>query len=218
MRLVTAPGPADTLLDALLRADAADAADAIEDALDHGVDPIGILDDVMTPAMHAVGRQWANGSIGIAEEHVATSVATRMLTRLAPLLITAPPRSGPPVLLACAQGERHVLGLQMASDVLDGAGYAVKFSGPDLPAQALLAFAERDRPALVAISCTGSWAPAADIRTAISQLIGSRPELGVILGGTGWFGFTPPEGGRVEHVGNMRGLLPVAARLTAHVA
>ena len=36
MRLVPASGPADTLLDALLRADAADAADAIEDALDRG--------------------------------------------------------------------------------------------------------------------------------------------------------------------------------------
>jgi len=161
----TAPGPVATLVDALLRADAADAADAVEIALERGIDPIGVLDEVITPAMHEIGRHWETGTIGIAEEHLAASVTGRMLTRLAPLLITAPARSRPPVLMASAQGERHVLGLQMASDVLEGAGYEVKLAGADLPSQALLAFAERRRPALVAIACTGSWSQAADIRT-----------------------------------------------------
>ena len=214
MSLATAPGPASTLLDALLRADAADAADAVEDALEQGVDALGVLDDVITPAMHEVGRQWEHGTIGIAEEHLAASVTARMLTRLAPLLITAPARSRPRVLMAAAQGERHVLGLQMACDVLEGAGYEVKFAGADLPARALVAYTERERPALLAIACTGSWAPAADIRTAITQLVDAQPGLGVMLGGAGWHGFTPPGSGRVVLAENMRSLLPLAARLT----
>ena len=102
--------------------------------MQRGLSPIEVLDDVVTPAMHEVGHRWERGTIGIAEEHLASSVISRMLTRLAPLLITAPARSRPAVLMAGAQGERHVLGLQMASDVLEGAGYAVKYAGADLPA------------------------------------------------------------------------------------
>ena len=195
-----------------------DATEAIEDALDLGLTPIEVLDDVITPAMHEVGRQWENGTIGISEEHLASSVANRLLTRFAPLLITTPARSGPRVLLACAQGERHVLGLQMACDVLEGAGYAIKHAGADLPAHALLSYAERDRPALVALACTGTWAAAADIRSAIAQLIEAQPELCVVLGGAGWHGFDPPDPDRVVWVAGMQDLLATARRLTADAA
>jgi MerR family transcriptional regulator, light-induced transcriptional regulator len=215
MPTISVSGPAETLFDALLRADPVDATEALEDALDSGFDPIAVLDDVMAPAMHEIGRWWENGTIGVAEEHLASSVANRMLTRFAPLLITSPARSGPRVLLACAQGERHVLGLQMACDVLEGAGYAVKHAGADLPANALLSYAERDRPALVALSCTGSWAPAADIRSAIGQLIEAQPGVSVVLGGAGWRGFEAPDPDRVVWVANMRDLLGAAKRLTA---
>jgi methanogenic corrinoid protein MtbC1 len=215
MQPATVPGPADTLFDALMRADPVDATEALEEALDSGFEPIEVLDEVMTPAMHEVGRQWENGTIGIAEEHMASSVANRMLTRFAPLLITAPAHSRPRVLLACAQGERHVLGLQMACDVLQGAGYAIKHAGADLPAHALLTYAERDRPALVGISCSGSWAAAADIRNAIGQLIAAQPQVAVMLGGAGWHGFDPPDPDRVVRVANMRELLPAAERLIA---
>ena len=208
-------GPVATLSDALLRADPVDATEAIEDALDLGVTPIEVLDDVITPAMHEVGRQWENGTIGISEEHLASSVANRLLTRFAPLLITTPARSGPRVLLACAQGERHVLGLQMACDVLEGAGYATKHAGADLPAHALLTYAERDRPALVALACTGTWAAAADIRSAIAQLIQAQPQLCVVLGGAGWHGFDAPDHDRVVWVAGMQDLLATAGRLTA---
>jgi len=120
------------------------------------------------------------------------------------------------VLLACAQGERHVLGLQMACDVLEGAGYAIKHAGADLPAHALLTYAERDRPALVALACTGTWAAAADIRSAIGQLIEAQPDVCVVLGGAGWHGFDPPDPERVVRVDNMRDLLATARRLTAN--
>jgi len=211
-------GPVQTLSDALLRADPVDATDAIEGALDLGMTPIEVLDDVMTPAMHEVGRQWENGTIGISEEHLASSVANRLLTRFAPLLITTPARSGPRVLLACAQGERHVLGLQMACDVLEGAGYATKHAGADLPAHALMSYAERDRPDLVALACTGTWAAAADIRSAIGQLIQAQPKLSVVLGGAGWHGFDSPDPDRVVWVAGMQELLPTARRLTARAA
>ncbi len=215
MQPVPAAGAADTLLDALLRADAVDAAEVIEGALERGVDPIGLLDDVITPAMHEVGRLWELGTIGVGEEHLASSVAARVLNRLAPLLITTPPRSGPRVLMAAAQGERHVLALHMANDVMEGAGYAVKYAGADVPTQSLLALAERDRPALVAMTCTGSWAPAADIRDAISRLIAAQPAVGVLLGGAGWQGFELAAGERIVFVENMRDLLPKAERMTA---
>jgi MerR family transcriptional regulator, light-induced transcriptional regulator len=203
----------ERMVQALLRANAHEGGTVVAEALREGMMPVQALDELLAPAMHEVGRRWELGQIGVAQEHLACAAAGRVLTGLTPALGTRPAGSGPRVLLAGAQGERHDLGLRMARGVLEGAGYTVDYAGADLPGGALVAAAETREPALVGISSIGAWEPAA-ARDSVRRLLAGDPAVGLLLGGPGWEGYEPPDPARVERVGRLADLLPAAERLT----
>jgi hypothetical protein len=55
-------------------------------------------------------------------------------------------------MLAATAGEHHILGLRMAADVLEGAGYEVMYLGADAPLGSLLGACSRHRPAVLALT------------------------------------------------------------------
>ncbi|MCW3041448.1 MAG: hypothetical protein JWM31_3353, partial [Solirubrobacterales bacterium] len=63
-------------------------------------------------------------------------------------------RSRERVVLAATQGEHHAVGLRMAADVLEGAGYDVHHLGADVPLDELLQACRRLAPAAVGLSVT----------------------------------------------------------------
>ena len=75
----------------------------------------------------------------VADEHLATGIAERSLVRLLDQLRSSPSAGREKVLLAAPEGERHVVGLRMIADVLDGAGFEVLYLGQDVPCGALRA-------------------------------------------------------------------------------
>jgi methanogenic corrinoid protein MtbC1 len=109
---------------------------------------------VVTPAMQWIGDLWERGAIGIADEHLATAISDSALAHLYPRLQVAAPRSRERVLVAAVQHERHVLGLRMVADALEGAGFDVLYLGGDVPAGALLDACRKHRPAAVALGVT----------------------------------------------------------------
>ena len=71
------------------------------------------------------------------DEHLATAITQEVLGRLFPRALQTQPRSRERVMLAGVQGEHHVLGLRMAADVLEGAGFDVLYLGGDVPLEGL---------------------------------------------------------------------------------
>ena len=123
-----------------LRSGDAKAAEAVaEEALQKGFDVAAIHARLITPAMNGIGALWEQDVISVGEEHLATAISHGVAARIFPRALRAsPPRSRGRVMLAAAQGEHHVLGLRLAADVLEGAGYDVLFLGADVPLAALL--------------------------------------------------------------------------------
>lgn len=109
---------------------------------------------VIAPAMRWIGDLWERGAIGVADEHLATAISNSVLAHLYPRLQTAAPRSRERVLVSTVQNERHVLGLRMVADALEGAGFDVLYLGGDVPAGALLDACRKHRPAAVALGVT----------------------------------------------------------------
>ncbi len=109
---------------------------------------------VVAPAMQWIGDLWERGAIGIADEHLATAISDSTLAHLYPRLRIAAPRSRERVLIAAVQHERHVLGLRMVADALEGAGFDVRYLGGDVPAGALLDACRKHSPAAVALGVT----------------------------------------------------------------
>src|ERR1700748_1107872 len=88
--LVSIPGYRTAFLDALLARDSGRAREVVEQAVSSGL-PIGdVYLELLTPALREIGHRWAMGTLNIAEEHYATSIAQGLLSSLATRLPRAP--------------------------------------------------------------------------------------------------------------------------------
>jgi methanogenic corrinoid protein MtbC1 len=173
---------AEEFLQTLLAADSGAASGVVRDALAEGLDGYAVLDDVIAPSLYEVGRLWELGRVTIADEHLATAIAHRVLVSVYPVLVTAEPRSRDRVLMAGSEGEEHVLGLRIAADVLEGAGFEVQYAGASLPLEALLQAMARHRPRIVGLSSTFAF-DHGGLRETVETLREAQPHVGILLGG-----------------------------------
>ncbi|MBN1242017.1 MAG: cobalamin-dependent protein [Spirochaetales bacterium] len=136
------------------------------------------------PAQRELGRLWHLGEISVAQEHYATAATQYIISSFYPRLFAASRRGGPTLLAACAQGERHEMGLRMIADWFQSDGWDTRYLGADLPVRDLVAEAGRVIPAVVALSATLS-ANVPWIEAAIAALRSEERtrELPVLVGG-----------------------------------
>ena len=109
---------------------------------------------VITPAMYWIGELWKRGAITVADEHVATAIAHRVLASLYSSQTNRPLDVRDTVLLAAPAGEHHGLGLRIVGDLLELSGFHVVYLGADTPADALAAAVAEHEPSLVGLSLT----------------------------------------------------------------
>lgn len=164
-------------------ADAAGAYQLASGALREGMPVAALYQEVITPAMHELGRLWQRGAITIADEHLATALTHRVLVALRPggMAGGGGPRR-PRAMLAAVQGEQHVLGLRMAADLLEDAGYEAIYLGADVPTEALMRAIASFSPELLGLSATMPELGAA-LASTVEDVRGRHPELSVLVGG-----------------------------------
>ncbi|MEU8879934.1 MerR family transcriptional regulator [Streptomyces hydrogenans] len=153
-------------------------------------------EDVMVPALHAVGRTWeSSGDLCVEVEHLLSWHVSTALRR-AP----GSERRGPgsPVLLACVPAERHTLPLEALAAGLAERGLPLRMFGAAVPAEALDAAVRRTGPAAVTLwsqtRSTADHALAGHVAATGFGLRGARTAPLVLLAGPGWAGRNPPPG------------------------
>jgi methanogenic corrinoid protein MtbC1 len=119
--------------------------------LAHGVPFDDIVIEVLSPVQAELGRRWATGDLGIADEHAASAAVDDLLVRLG---ATTESPSGPGVVVASVEHDAHALGGRVVSSALALAGYRVMFLGASLPAADLADFLDMQRPFALALSCS----------------------------------------------------------------
>ncbi len=87
---------------------------------------------ILSPAQAEVGRLWHANELSIAEEHIVTATTQTALGQLYAALGSSPANDRT-VLAGAISGDLHDLGVRMAADVLEMAGFHVVFMGPDVP-------------------------------------------------------------------------------------
>ena len=105
--------------------------------------------DVAMPGMRAIGAEWRAGATDVANEHAATEVVRSWLASVATGL---PPSHRRPVVLACAPGEHHTLGLEAFGVMLRARGFALRMLGADTPGSSLVAAARQARATAVVVA------------------------------------------------------------------
>ncbi len=144
---------AATYILAILEGDRRHAAKLIHEAVDDGLSVSDAYVKVLLPAANEIGRMWHQNELSISEEHFATSTTLMVMAQLlANHTPTAP--NGKTVLVASVAGDRHMLGVHVASDFFEMDGWRVIFLGADVPGNDLIQAVFDFKADLVVLSAT----------------------------------------------------------------
>jgi methanogenic corrinoid protein MtbC1 len=167
---------------ALLAGEADAAERVVRAAMASGLTATQIDIELIAPALFLVGDKWVSGEISVAEEHLASEIVLRVLALQREVERATQSRGRSRVLLLAPEGERHVIGLQMAADLLYGAGYDTRMLGADVPLTDIRPAAERY--AVDVVCFTATMADTAErVDAAIDHLRSARLDVGVVVGG-----------------------------------
>jgi methanogenic corrinoid protein MtbC1 len=168
---------------ALLTGDPDAAERAIREAVDGGLSAAQIDVELIAPALFVIGEKWAQGEISVADEHLASEIALRVLALQREAQRSRSRRGGRRVLLLAPEGERHVIGLNMACDLLLGAGYDARLLGADVPLADIATSVTRHGADIVALTAT--MADSVErVDAALDYLRYVHPGVSVVLGGS----------------------------------
>jgi MerR family transcriptional regulator, light-induced transcriptional regulator len=170
--------------EALLAGDETVAESLLREGIEAGIDEAAMDDGVITPALRVVGDLWEAGQLSIAQEHLATEIALRVIALQRDLHRVVRRRAARVVVLAAVDGEQHVVGLRMAGSLLTHAGYDVKQLGASVPTHALGVIVDRLSAHVVALTATMPSATPV-VPDAVGMVRTVRPTAGIVLGGVG---------------------------------
>jgi diguanylate cyclase (GGDEF)-like protein len=152
-------------------------------ALSEGMGVAGLYQRVIAPAMWRIGDLWKQGEISVADEHLATALTHQVMAGVYGPSLGHKVKLGR-ILMAGVEGEQHSLGLRMATDIIELAGYETIYLGADVPINDLLQAVAARAPDLVGLSATmPSSIPALD--QAIAEIQHLDPSMIVLFGGQG---------------------------------
>jgi MerR family transcriptional regulator, light-induced transcriptional regulator len=172
------------ILDTFDRGEAAEIGVRLDQAFAlNGVDET--LEGVVHPLLEHVGERWKRGDISVADEHL---VSEAVRSRLGHLLGDVGGGVRGVAVLACGPGERHELGLMMATIALRRDGWKVFYLGADTPVDDALALARRVSARFLGWSVStpehgDALAAAEDVELVVGGA-GATPELAERLGAT----------------------------------
>ena len=176
----------DDYLAALLEPDPFRAREIARAAVDGGMPLEQLYSDVFQPVMIEVGDRWEAGTIGVAHEHLAAEVTSSLISELA-RRVRRGPEGGRLAIVCCSPGERHCMGGQMLSGLLEASGWEVLYLGATLPVEDLVGLADSEVPDVVALSTTMS-AHLPQVRDTVAALQELPEPPLVALGGQAYRG------------------------------
>ncbi len=139
------------------------------------------LDHIAAPALERIGQGWADGSVSVAQEHMATAVFRRVLGWL--LRVNEIYGPAPRIMVATPPRQAHELGALLAAVSAAAEGWKVTYLGPDMPVAELVRAAEETRADAVALSIVYPGAVDGLFAALRRPAEGLPPDVPLILGG-----------------------------------
>jgi excisionase family DNA binding protein len=166
----------------LLSGDEAGAWLVVERALASGAETRDLHLQLIAPVLRSIGEGWAAGAVEVAEEHRASSVASRLVGRLGPLFARRGRKLGAVVVGAVA-GDHHSIPVAILGDILRGEGFDVVELGADTPTESFVR-AVRDRDDVLAVALSvGADEHRATASATVADLHQAAPGIPLFLGG-----------------------------------
>lgn len=159
---------------------------ALEAAMAAGADVDVVYLDVLTPALREVGQLWHDGKISIADEHLATAVAMRVVARLGSRIAGRPGRNRGTIVLATVANDHHFLPTAILRDLLRHRSFDVADLGGNTPAESIVDRVSNTTD-LVAVGLSASTADVGEAAAdTITQIRARMPKIPIVVGGGAW--------------------------------
>jgi len=110
----------------------------------------GLLERVLVPVLHRIGKEWHDGILTTAQEHAASALIKDYLARS--VREFSHHAGAPSLLVATPSGQLHELGAVMVANLARKAGWNAIFLGASLPAEDIAGAAIRTGALAVALS------------------------------------------------------------------
>jgi methanogenic corrinoid protein MtbC1 len=154
VRKKTVPGrlpSAESFGDLLLNENEAEATAQLIDAYLQNHALATLFDTTITNAMHRVGDLWFNGTITIADEHLATRVMLSALQKLRGIVV---PKQATGLKAVCCgvEGDLHELPIHLAEIIFESEGWETSNLGPNTPLFTLRDMVAQKKPDVVCVS------------------------------------------------------------------
>lgn len=154
----------------------------LDNAMAAGATPEEVYLDLIGPAMKDIGDRWRKGVLTIADEHVASSAALRVISRLS-ARITPRGRTKGTILLATVSDDYHYLPTAMLRDLLRFRGFDVMDLGANTPAESILERTAAIGDDLLAIGLSCSNPECTDITRQTIRALDEGIDTPVVVGG-----------------------------------
>lgn len=143
---------ADILTNALVQGDKERAVVEVQYALDQGIEPLSLVQEVIVPTLTEVGRQFENLDIFLPELMAAGEAgnACTALIEQSILKSGAMMQSEGTVVIGTVKGDIHDIGKNIVASLLKAHGYKVIDLGKDVPAARFIDEAEANHADVIA--------------------------------------------------------------------
>jgi methanogenic corrinoid protein MtbC1 len=191
----------------------------LEKAFGLGIRPLDLLMGMIQPLLYEIGNRYARGEITVTQEHLFSQFVDELIWRIRFRMQggkVADPEK-PEVLLVCANGNYHSLGIRFIELALIQEGISTSCLYPSLPAAEVVRLVESIRPKIIGVSI-GDKNQLETVLTLASQL-GKLPEQVrplLIIGGFGATSLAPQDFGTkvMVHDGQVDSLIDLVRNLT----
>jgi excisionase family DNA binding protein len=143
---------ATALIDALIRGQGAEVTAILRRAYTSGMAVEVLADQVVAPAMAAIGHEWQTERLDVWQEHRATQLCAAALYELKHELQARAERHRPLAIGGAPQGDPYLLATLLAQLVLLDAGWEAVNLGPNTPLSSLTRALRELRPRLIWLS------------------------------------------------------------------
>jgi methylmalonyl-CoA mutase cobalamin-binding subunit len=98
-----------------------------------------LIEEVLIPLVKTIGKQWEEGTLRVAHEHLASSIVRSFLANLQRTVV--PSGTAPTIVITTPSRQYHEIGALIVAVTAASEGWRVLYLGPDLPSEEIAAIA-----------------------------------------------------------------------------
>ena len=155
-------------------------------ALDQGLEPLAIIEDILVPALTEIGEKFQKFEIFLPELMMAGEAAEAITALVEKVTLESgqPSLNKGTVILGQVEGDMHDIGRNIVGTLLKSHGFKVVDLGRDVPASAYLDAAEKEDADIIALSALMTTTLPAQKRTInLFSEVRKREEFFIVVGG-----------------------------------